>query len=88
MATKMPAACLFASAPIRTWVYNVKSTLSYTMVTWVKVFRIIPEFRIAENAELSNNNGFFDLCSSYIKTIYHLNKKLLIFSGHIACFKF
>ena len=52
MATKMPAACLFASAPILTWVYNVKSTLSYTMVTWVKVFRIIPEFRIAENAEL------------------------------------
>ena len=33
------------------------------------------------------NNRFSDLYSLCLKTIYYLNFKLLIFSGHTECFK-
>ena len=53
------------------------------LVTWVKVFRIIPEFRILRLTfhKYADSYGFFDLISVYLKTIDHLNLKLLIFVG-------
>ena len=45
------------------------------LLSWVKVFRIIPEFRILR---LTDSNSFFDH-SAYLKTIDHLNLELLIF---------
>ena len=59
--------------------------------TWVKVFRIIPEFRIlkltfhrksAVSLKILNqadSNCFSDLFSVYLMTFDHLNLKLLIF---------
>ena len=63
---------------------------------WVKVFRIIPESRILRlKVSLKILNwvgfyGFFDLFSVYLKTLYHLNLKLLIFVGilHVLRFDF
>ena len=44
---------------------------------------IIPEFRILSLKILNfaDSYGFFDLISVYLKTIDHLNLKLLIFIG-------
>ena len=49
----------------------------------MKVFRIIPEFRILRLTfcGLADSYGFFDLISFYLKTIDNLNLKLLIFVG-------
>ena len=56
--------------------------------SWVKVFRIIPLFRILrltfhrKSASKSRiRHEVFDLISVYLKTIDHSNLKLLIFIG-------
>ena len=53
------------------------------LITWVKVCRIIPEFRILrlKMLNMAGNNSFFDLFSAYLKTINHLNLKLFSFDG-------
>ena len=64
----------------------------------MKVFRIIPEFRILrldfpqkvslKILNLADSYGFFDLISGYLKTIDHLNLKLLIFVGILQVSRF
>ena len=61
----------------------------------MKVFRIIPEFRIMRYRKVSlktlnsaDSNSFFDLFSVYLKTIDHLNMKLLIFVGILKVLRF
>ena len=50
---------------------------------WVTVFRIIPEFRILrlesqpQNSELGRLKFLLRFICIYLKTIYHLNLKLL-----------
>ena len=53
---------------------------------WVKVFRIIPEFRILRLTfhRKSASKWWIRVC---LRTIDHLNLKLWIFSGHTASFK-
>ena len=68
-----------------------------TYYAWVKVFRIISEFRILRltfrkkfSLKILNydSNSFFDLFSVHLKTIYHLNLKLLIFVGILQVLRF
>ena len=60
----------------------------------MKVFGIIPEFRILrltfkpQNAELGRLYSFPDIFSVYIKTIDHLNLKLLVFVGTLQVLRF
>ena len=61
--------------------------MSLFIVAWVKVFRIIPEFRISIEMLNSTDNRFSNLYSGCFKTTDHLSFKLWIFSGHIASFK-
>ena len=66
-------------------------------LTWMKVFRIIPEFRILRLTFYRKSAskcwigriilGFLIYIQSVWKTIAHLNLKLWIFSGHTASFK-
>ena len=59
------------------------------ILPWVKVFRIIPEFRIFRRAfhrksaikilNLADSISFSDLFSVYLKAVDHLNLKLLVF---------
>ena len=54
----------------------------------VKVFRIIPEFRILKMLNWNNSNRFFlFIYAVSLKRIGHLNLKLLIRCRHTACFK-
>ena len=64
----------------------------------MKAFRIIPEIRIFE-ADIpqrvslkilnkADSYGFFDLISVYLKTIDHLNTKLLIYIGILQVLRF
>ena len=50
----------------------------------MKVFKIIPEFRILNKADY---NSFSDSFSDYLKTIGHLNLKLLMFCRHTTSLK-
>ena len=60
----------------------------YTIATWVKVFRIIPKFRISSwMLNSANYYRFSDLYSVCLKWNDHLSFKLWIFSGHIASFE-
>ena len=61
--------------------------------TWVKVFRIVPEFRILRLISLkllnfADSNSFFDLFSVYLNTIDHLNLKMLIFIGILQVLRY
>ena len=88
---------------------SVKGNNSFTFSTffswnrkiktsWVKVFRIIPEFRILRLTfcvkvslkflNSADSYGFFDLILLYLKTIDHLNFKLLIFIGILQVLRF
>ena len=65
--------------------------------TWMKIFRIIPEFRILrltfwkvslKMLNKANYNSFSDVFSVCLKTIDALNLKLFLVCMHAACFKF
>ena len=57
------------------------------MIMWMKVFRIIPEFRILR-LNFAGNNSFSDLVSVYLKVFDHLtnNFEFLIIWRHTASF--
>ena len=54
-------------------------------MAWVKVFRIIPEFRILKVSlkmlNSAGNNGFSDLVSVYLKVFDHYTWNFLYFGG-------
>ena len=61
-------------------------------ITWVKVFRIIPEFRILwkvslKMLNLADYNSISHLLSVSPKAIGHLNCKMLIFCRYNASFE-
>ena len=63
-------------------------------ITWVKVFRIIPEVRVLRKKvslkilNQADYNSFPDIFSVYLKRIGCLNLKLLIFVGILQVLRF
>ena len=78
------------------WLKLLKQSKILTL-SWVKVYRIIPESRILrltfqrkvglKMLNLADYNSFSDLFPVYLKTIDHLNLKLLMFYMHTESFK-
>ena len=78
---------VFWSAPLSFAAYTI------SILAWVKVFRIFPEFRVLRltfhrKSAPKSWIRFFYLISVYPKTIDHLNLKSLIFIGIVQVLRF
>ena len=64
--------------------FLLDSTFKILTKAWVKVFRIIPVYDFLwkvslQMLNLADSNSFSDVFSVYLKTLNHLNLKLLSF---------
>ena len=91
---KSPVLLILIGKPVKEYIVRQCIPKWDTALSWVKVFRIIPEFRIlrltfhrksASKYWIGEDyNGFSGLLSVYLKTAVHLNLKLSIFCRDTA----